>query len=61
METRNEIYSCGWEACREGEEQDDNPYEIHTSNYTYWNDGWFECMICEVKNEEQDRWEGIEL
>jgi hypothetical protein len=51
MKTRNEIYQDGWEACREGEEQDDNPYVIYSSNYTYWNDGWYDMMDCKVRNE----------
>jgi ribosome modulation factor len=51
MKPRNEIYQDGWEACREGEDRDDNPYEIYTSNYTYWKDGWYECMILNLQSE----------
>jgi hypothetical protein len=40
---RSIIYNQGWAACYAGD--DNNPYILGCSDYTHWNDGWFDAKM----------------
>jgi len=44
---RNIVYQQGWNARFAGE--DKNPYFQYSSDYTYWNDGWFDANDCLIR------------
>ena len=47
MKTDRQITEAeGWKAAWDGVDKDSNPYTKYSSHWSWWNDGWFEAIVC---------------
>jgi len=51
MKPRNEIYNEGWKAAWHNYDSSVNPYTPFSSEYSHWQDGWFDGRITETQTE----------
>ena len=48
---RSTIEKYGWDAAWKGVNSDDCPYIKHTSQWSWWHDGWTEAMMAKCRSE----------